>query len=177
MDSSFSLRTALQSDIDFIMKVEESSFIKSIQESREVFLKRIGVCPHLFLIFQFKDIPAGYISAELMHKIPQTAEELKLGHEPELIKTVTSSDFIYISSFALLPEYRGKGAGKINWNNAINYFEGKGFKNFLLLVNKEWVGAAHIYEESGFSKIAEFKDFFPSEKSEKSDGILMQMIK
>jgi len=175
MDSEFVVRTAKISDIDSIMKVEKASFIESIQEEESVFLKRIEICPSLFLIFEQNGKVAGYLSAEILEKVPEKAEELKLGHEPKKIDPEENkAAFVYISSFAILPEYRGGGNGKKLWNESIKYFRTCGFHNFLLLVNEVWKGAAHIYEESGFSQIQIFKDFFPSTDEKQTDGILMQ---
>jgi len=170
----FSVRTASPSDIDFIMKVEAASFIKPIQEERSVFLKRLGVCPHLFLILERKGLPAGYLSAEILKSIPQNVEELKLGHEPSEVRGLSPLDFVYISSFAILPEFRGNSSGKTFWNLSLEYFEKLGYKKFLLLVNEEWKGAAHIYEESGFRQVTVFENFFPTEKENLTDGILMK---
>lgn len=168
------LRLANSSDIDDIMKIEESSFIPQIQEDKDVFLKRIKLCPSLFLIFQLEDdnkSVIGYLSAEYMDKIPESAEELKLGHTPSSKK----GRFIYISSFALLPQFRQNGLGKNLWNQAIHYFGDD--KDFLLLVNDEWKGARHIYEKSGFSLFKTFKDFFPSINGSVSDGHLLVKIR
>lgn len=168
------LRQANSSDIDAIMKVEKNSFIAQIQENRDVFLKRIMICPSLFLLFQKEDenhTVIGYLSAEYMNKIPESPEELKLGHVPSTEK----GKFIYISSFAILPEFRQIGLGKKLWNQAIKYFGDE--KDYLLLVNEEWNGAMHIYEESGFILYKTFPDFFPSINNGTSDGHLLVKIR
>lgn len=168
-----SVRNATASDIDFIMEVEKSSFINSIQEERDVFFKRIEVCPSLFLILQKDGVSAGYLSAEIMRSVPVDSSELKLGHSPKPFTSISQSDYVYISSFAVLPEFRGNGCGKKFWNLSMDYFKSLGIKKFLLLVNDCWKGAKHIYRESGFSQIEIFKNFFPTEDGNYSDGILM----
>ena len=185
------IRLASVDDIDDIMNVENSAFIAGIREEKSVFLERIKRCPELFLIFQEGDKVAGYLSAEIMEKIPETAEELELGHLPvdihlennnctekqgEGLSQKVRKAFIYISSFAILPEFRGKGTGRRLWNESISFLkEHCGIEKFLLLVNEEWKGAFHIYESSGFRTINRFPGFFVSEEKGRSDGILMSL--
>ena len=47
----FSIRTAVKSDIDFIMQIEEKAFSNSIREERKIFLNRINIFAEGFLIF------------------------------------------------------------------------------------------------------------------------------
>ena len=178
------LRKALISDLDDIMQVEKSSFILPIQEDRAVFEERIRLCPDLFLVFEDDGAGSGekvlgYLSAEIMEKIPETRGELKLGHKPIPVKKSSilnskSSPYIYISSFALLPQARGGGFGKKMWNMSLAYFQ-ENFPtcNFLLLVNEVWQGAKHIYQTSGFETLRTFTDFFPTESTSFTAGILM----
>lgn len=156
--------------IEEIMHVEKSCFIPEIQEEREVFLSRMGNNP--FYLFRDKesDKIAGYISAEYVEKIPESASEIALNHKP----AVKTSNILYISSFALLPEYRGSGLGKEMWNQSCQCFSKlSGVNTLVLLVNEEWEGAFHIYEKSGFKKVKVFEDFFHCENGGRSDGILM----
>ena len=176
------IRIAYANDIDNIMKVEEASFIPEIQEERNVFLERIKRCPELFLIFQEDDSVAGYLSAEIMKTIPETANEIKLGHLPNINCNLTDdfeknkSLYIYISSFAILPQYRGKGNGTKMWEDSLDYFKSHyGAEHFLLLVNEEWQSAYNIYKKSGFNVINNFKDFFFSDKNKTAAGIFMEM--
>ena len=162
------VRTAKLSDINSVMKIESAGFIPEIQEEEAVFLKRIKLCPQLFLIFEQNGKTAGYLSAEYMNHIPETAEELSLGHIPA---PDVSKNYIYISSFSILPEYRGNGNGKICWNMALDYL-GRDNK-FILLVNEAWQGAKHIYLQSGFKELKSFKDFFPAEANSFTAGTLM----
>lgn len=173
------LRTATLSDLDAIMEIEKASFIPQIQEEREVFKQRILRCPELFLIFEDSKGAAGYLCAEIMKEIPLTAQELRLGHLPsDMANSETSKvPYIYISSFALLPEFRGGGNGRKMWNEALEYFRSKfSPTGFLLLVNELWGGAKHIYSESGFETISIFENFFPCDGEGFSNGILMKNL-
>lgn len=167
---SFEIVKAESFHIEEIMQVEKACFIPQIQEEREVFLSRMGMNPFYVFIDGTNGKVAGYISAEYMEKIPQSAVEIALNHKP----SGKTSDIIYISSFALLPQYRGTGLGKELWIRSCELFSAcPGLKKLVLLVNEVWKGAFHIYEKSGFEKVRVFKDFFPTEQGEKSNGILM----
>ncbi|MCQ2574385.1 MAG: GNAT family N-acetyltransferase [Treponema sp.] len=161
---------AEQSHIEDIMHVERSCFIPEIQEEREVFLPRMGINPFYVFIDETSEKVAGYISAEYIEKIPESASEIALNHKP----SGKNSEMIYISSFALLPEYRGTGLGKEMWNRSCDLFSKlPGVKSLVLLVNEEWKGAAHIYKSAGFETVRVFEDFFPGRYGTKSSGILM----
>lgn len=153
------------------MHVERSCFIPEIQEEREVFLSRMGINPFYVFIDETSGKVAGYISAEYIEKLPESASEIALNHKPSGMKT----SMIYISSFALLPEYRGTGLGKEMWNRSCDLFSKlSGVKSLVLLVNEEWKGAAHIYENAGFETVRVFEDFFPGNDGKRACGILMR---
>ncbi|MCQ2597072.1 MAG: GNAT family N-acetyltransferase [Treponema sp.] len=156
--------------IEEIMQVEKSCFIPAIQEEKEVFLSRMGINPFYVFKEEVSGKIAGYISAEYMECVPESGSDIALNHKPSGKKT----NIIYISSFALLPEYRGAGLGKELWNRSCELFGNlPGTEKLILLVNEEWKGASHIYEKSGFEIVKIFEDFFPKEDKDRSNGILM----
>lgn len=156
--------------IEEIMHVEANCFIPAIQEEKEVFLSRMKNNPFYVFVDESTEKVAGYISAEYMEKVPEAASEIALNHKP----SGKNTDIIYISSFALLPEYRGTGLGKEMWNRSCSLFENMpGVQTLVLLVNEEWKGAFHIYEGAGFRFIKRFEKFFPCENGKESAGILM----
>lgn len=162
------IRTATENDIHQIMNIEEKGFIEPIREEQSVFLNRIKINPELFLIFEFDNNVAGYLSAEYMSEIPDSAEDLKLDHTPS---ADAEKNYIYISSYSLLPEYRGNRNGSLCWNKALDYLGSN--KKYVLLVNEAWPAAKHIYQKSGFKEIKTFKDFFPTEEETFTAGTLM----
>lgn len=156
--------------IDEIMQIEEKCFIPAIQEEKEVFLSRMEDNPFYVFVDEASGKVAGYISAEYMEKVPETASEIALNHKP----AGKTTGIIYISSFALLPEYRGTGLGKELWIQSCNLFSAfPGVETLVLLVNEDWKGAAHIYKSSGFKVVREFEGFFPDPMGTFSKGILM----
>lgn len=169
------------------MEIERQGFIPQIQEKRELFEKRILLCPQQFLIFQetTTKTPIGYLSAEYLKEIPSSGEEINIGHEPKQFSSVPTDSksrpplYLYISSYSILPSHRGNGSGKYLWNLAMEYFEkmnhgGQRKIIPLLVVNQAWPAPHHIYKASGFREINIFKDFFPTQNPDKfTDGILM----
>ena len=167
--TDFHLLRATTSHIDDIMNIEEACFIKEIREKREVFLERIKCENDAFYVFLDGQKVMGYISAERLEKIPESENEIALNHKPLGI-----GNNLYISSFGILPSYRGNGNGKKLWEMAMNEFSKiEGIKKFILLVNEDWKGALHIYEKSGFTVHKIYPAFFPRSDNSRSDGILM----
>ena len=172
--TDFHLLRATTSHIDDIMNIEEACFIKEIREKREVFLERIKCENDAFYVFLDGQKVMGYISAERLEKIPETENEIALNHTP-----AGRGNNLYISSFGILPSYRGNGDGKKLWEMAMNEFSQiDGIKKIILLVNEDWKGALHIYEKSGFTVHKIFPAFFPQPSNSstdkyRSDGILM----
>ncbi len=164
------IRRASAQDICGIMEVEEKSFLPEIQEERGVFLSRITECGDTFLVFtDGGGRISGYVSAEFMPRMPSSPDELRLGHRPD--PSAANSGILYVSSFAILPEFRGSGTGKNLWRRSIGIFSSLGsVDRIILLVNSRWEGARHIYGTSGFSDRTVFPSFFP----DGGDGILME---
>ena len=178
-------------DIDSIMNIERQSFIPQIQEKKRVFEKRIKAFPEGFLLLadtSEKAVresgfakPCGYFCSELWDVFP-AAEDKKLierrfslGHNP-LHTHAQKGAFLYISSFALLKEYRGKGFGEKFFVASVSALCGafKNVRKIVLLVDSEWENAIKIYEKSGFAVDYTIKDFFPTlQKKEFADGIVM----
>ena len=174
----FSIRTVVKSDIDFITQIEEKAFSNSIREERKIFLNRINIFAEGFLIFEYNFKPAGYLSSELWKSFPKSEKECSLlcnlNHS---IDSVFASDgqILYISSFAILPEFRGKGNGFFLFRDALNYFEHNfNLTDFVLTVNEEWKGAKRIYDKCGFREVFKVRKMFENSAGCFSDGIFMQ---
>ena len=102
-------------------------------------------------------------------------KRFELGHNP-LHTHKTNGTFLYVSSFALLKEYRGKGSGEKFFKNAVAALVSarNEIKKIVILVNSDWKNALAIYEKLGFKKEFVFKGFFPTiQKKESSDGLVM----
>lgn len=173
---NFTIRTAKPEDISQIMKIEQSSFIEEIQESEEVFKERIETFCEGFLLFDAEGnegCAAGYFSTELWKEIPESESSFKIGHS---IKSTHKNDgtVLYISSFAILPEYRGGGNGKKLFSQALEYLKtNTKIEKLILLVNTEWEGAQHIYASYGFKEVFRIKNIFPAKDNQTTDGIVM----
>lgn len=188
-------------DIDSIMKIERQAFIPQIQEKKKTFEKRLEIFPNGFLILSDASetavkqngnaVTCGYLCSEIWSSFPSAGDsdeifrrKFKLGHN---IKDTHDSNgcFLYISSFAILREYQGKGLGARFFENSLAALCGS-FRNVekvVLIVNEEWKGAIKIYKSLGFEEVRTLKDFFPTlgktgmmslfEKKRKSAGIVM----
>lgn len=68
------------------------------------------------------------------------------------------SDWGEIISIYLLPDYLGKGYGKILLQAAISELEKMGYKNIFLWVLRENIRARCFYERFGFSRTDDYLD-------------------
>ncbi len=186
------IRQANLFDIDSIMNIENRSFIPQVCEENQVFLQRLKVFPQGFILLvddsiseenenvglgAKKDNVCGYFCTELWERIPETAESFSVGHDISLAHCPNGS-VLYISSFAVLPEFRGFGVGTKFFCSALKYIEESvsNLKEEVLLVNENWFGARHIYEKNGFSKCFTIKNAFKNEFLQPQTGIVMKKV-
>ena len=107
--------------------------------------------------------------------IKRIEKRFALGHNP-LLTHKTNGCYLYVSSFALLKEYRGKGLGEKFFKNSLAALcaANPEIKKVVLLVDSEWQTALKIYEKLGFQKVFELKEFFPTiQKKVNASGIIM----
>lgn len=199
--SKMNLFPAQPFDIDSIMKIERQAFIPQIQEKKKTFEKRLEIFPNGFLILSDASetavkqngnaVTCGYLCSEIWSSLPSPTDsdeiftrKFKLGHN---IKDTHDANgrYLYISSFAILRDYQGKGLGKRFFENSLAALCGayKKVQEIVLLVNVEWTSALKIYEDLGFKKKRELKNFFPTfkktsllsifEKKEKADAVIL----
>lgn len=176
------------SNIDDIMKIEHSAFIPEIQEDKKTFEERIKIFPQGFFILSDNSCNSifkisktqiiGYFSSEIWNDFPQSDDIFSLGHSPQKTHNINGS-ILYFSSFALLPSFQGKHLAEPFLKECLSSVckTFPNIKKIVLLVNEEWLGARHLYKKLGFTETRKIKDFFPSLKQKKSDGIVMEKNK
>lgn len=170
------IRNACADDIEQIMQVEAESFDAAVQESRETFLERIKVFAKGFYVFYEDDSSiAGYFSSELWNDF-DFSKSFALGHSSKESHR-NGGKLLYISSFALRKEYRGKGLAEELFCRCRNKIreENQNIRKEVLLVNTLWKGAKHIYEKQGFNCVYELENFFTNSDCI-SSGIVMEKI-
>ena len=171
-------------DIPDIMKIEHAAFIPEIQEKQKTFEERLSTFPEGFFVLadnsaetvlqNGKPLIAGYFTSEIWNSLPQNDDVFTLGHSASHFHDKNGS-VLYFSSFALLPAWQGKGLSEKFLTDCLDSVCGAftNIKKIALLVNDEWQGARHVYEKLGFTEIRRIKGFFPSLKTQSSDGIVM----
>lgn len=174
---NFTIRTANVSDLEKIMEIERDAFIPEIQEDRDVFLERLTTFGRGFLIFETEvdggKKAAGYFSAELWNEVPESKDSFKIGHSIN-DSHVDGGKVLYISSFAVLSEFRGCGNGKRLFSMAVDYLrQVNSIEKIVLMVNELWGGAHHIYSSYGFAEIFRIESIFPAKSGNATAGIVM----
>lgn len=179
------IRTANILDIDSIMEIENSSFVPQVREERQVFLQRLKVFPQGFILLVDEssgvkgggsngEKVCGYFCTERWKEISRGSDIFSVGHD--ISKTHCSDGpVLYISSFAVLPEFRGGGLGGKFFCDALEFIEKsqQGLKEAALLVNENWSAARHIYKKNGFSECFLIDDAFENDEGQPENGIVM----
>ncbi|MGL4986104.1 MAG: GNAT family N-acetyltransferase [Treponemataceae bacterium] len=175
--NDFSIRKASIEDLDEIYHIEQHSFSEGIKETKATFKERIENFANGFILLIIKHKKVGYFATELWQKSlfhnDFTINDFTLGHSAK--KThINEGNTLYLSSMAILPQFRGSGLGKPFFTASMDYIskENPSIKQQVLLVNEEWLPARKIYEHAGFSKLCSFVNFFET-AHKKSEGIVM----
>lgn len=169
------IRNAKITDIAAIMKIEREAFDVCIQEKESVFLERIKIFNDGFFVLEEDDCVSGYFSSELWCFSDEIQEsDFSLGHDIAK-RHCNSGDELYISSFALLRDMRGRGAGKFLFHESIKRILAKySLKSIILLVSASWQNAEKMYSESGFNYATRLSDFFQFSDGGKADGKVLR---
>lgn len=176
--SKIKFRNANIDDIASIIEIEHSSFSRFICESEEVFKARISTFPEGFRVMEYSGVVIGYISSEIWNRAKiYTKEYFTLGH-PIAERHNPVGNEIYISSMGILPLYRSKGLGKLQFGKFIRYAVNK-FANVdsaALIVSEKWLNARRIYKDAGFKEIQRIDKFFKYDYYNPyyEDGVVMR---
>ena len=166
---------AKKSDINAIMEIENKSFESAIRESEDTFLARIEFFQKGFLLLKINGVIAGYFSSERWEKTPESENEfasLFVGHSIENVHRADGKS-LYVSSFALLPEYRGNGLARPFFADSISILKRDcGVLSAFLVVNPKWSSAEAIYRKECFSQRRILQSFFENG----DDAIFMEKI-
>ena len=115
------------------------------------------------------------VEKERKNALKRIEKRFSLGHNP-LLTHKTDGAYLYVSSFALLKDYRGKGLGEKFFKNSVAALCSAmmNIKKVVVLVNSDWQSALKIYNAFGFEKVFTLEGFFPTiQKKVNSDGIIM----
>ncbi len=144
---------------------------------------------------------AGYLCSEKWNQLPRTSSPKTASTDPSAIKTASlksdgsaegpfledlfklghsiekthndTGKILYISSFAILSNFRGKKLGSKLFSQSLQFIlqkkENQNIDTLLLLVNENWKSALQIYKNYGFKEIKTISRIFPD-----SEGIIMK---
>jgi ribosomal-protein-alanine N-acetyltransferase len=171
-------RKANEKDISSIMQIEKLSFSSEICENEDIFKERISIFPEGFIIMTYNERVIGYLCSELWkYKYKVEAENFILGHSINKFHNNNGNE-LYISSMGILPQYRGKGMGRVLFENSLDYIleRYKNLKTAVLIVSKKWENAIGIYRKNNFKEILVLNSFFKYHNLQKNyeDGIVMR---
>ena len=167
------------------MEIENRSFLPQVREKRGLFLERLNVFSGGFILLVDEssvvkgggsngEKVCGYFCTERWKEILRGSDIFSVGHD---ISKIHCSDgpVLYISSFAVLPEFRGGGLGGKFFCDALEFIEKsqQGLKEVALLVNENWSAARHIYKKNGFSECFLIDGVFENDEGQPENGIVM----
>lgn len=174
-------RPATPGDIDDIMYLERESFNKFTRESKGVFSERIMCFSDGFMVLETKTVSGGNkvmgaISSEIWSRNGALLRVgFVLGHSIEKRMDLGGNE-LYISSFAVLPQFRVAGYGKVLFRGLLENIVKRYplVRSVLVLVNDSWEYAKRFYTDYGFGSVAVFDGFFTEDDGVKSNGIVMR---
>lgn len=179
---NYPIAQAKIADIEEIMRIEDACFSPGIRESRDVFIDRISTFPDGTLVMRqnigsARDC-AGYLSSEIWNEVPACLHEAwGLGHSAK-DRHAADGEILYISSFAVDPAFRGKGAGRFFFQESLDRicWANPRIKKVVFIVNETWVAARRIYETEGFAYTGKLELFFAPEKPDgkRTDALVME---
>lgn len=175
----FKIINAITDHMDGIMELERLGFDPRIQEDRKVFEERIRCFQKGFLVIidtHDTNRVIGYICSELWSKErPLNADTFLLGHAIEE-SHCEWGEILYISSFAIHPDYRQHGLGKLLFETLHQrvFSQYPNLESTLLVVNEQWTKAKQIYEQQGYITLFYMDDFFPAENGIRQKAAVMR---
>ena len=168
------VRPGQPSDLDTVMALEEACFEPGVRESADVYDSRLKGFPDGFLIAEHVKLglKLGYSTAERWAQRPIGEYEFTLNTKAHLKHDPTGSVY-YISSLAILAEYRGQGIGEMLLSTSMDTARQLGCRQAVLIVGAAWNSAIRLYERLGFENVDLRNGFFQPIDCPAYDAIVM----
>lgn len=156
------------------MQIEETCFDEDTQEEREVYRDRLVSFSDGCFILEYDGHPVGFIASELW-KIESPHEKIFELWPADLCCHRDAGRTLYISSIAILPEYRGRRWASLFLSSALRYLLHRydQIERILLLVAEEWAPARRLYAAMGLREAMHVGDFFGGYTVPSHDAIVM----
>ena len=147
-------------EIEEIMKMEYKCFHPEVREKKELFLERMSVFPEGFIVLKESDRYAGYMTSELWeYRKERSRESFGINHSIAEVHDYKGKE-LYITSFAVNPEFHGKKYGKLMFEMFLEkMMKCYSPKCISLIVAEKWEQAIKIYLKNGFEVVEKFDNF------------------
>jgi [ribosomal protein S18]-alanine N-acetyltransferase len=171
------IRNANIGDIISIMNIEEECFDVDTQEDSDLYLRRIMAFPEGCFVIKTAGKEGGIVGcffSELWSLPENLTSETFEENNTNLWKHNPAGKDLYISSIAILPEFRGKGAGKTLFIDSLKTIlkSHKQIENLILIVSEDYTAARRLYTRSGFTELLIIDDFFGGTETPPRKGVV-----
>lgn len=172
---NFVFKSLEEKDLNTVMEIEKSAFSQSTWEEAEVYRERIECFPQGNLGIWYNDILSGFICSEIWDgENSYDKNRFMLSHKIEKYHSYEGTE-LYISSFALDRSLKGRGLGKLAFDEFLELMRKKyDLKSSILLVSEEWQGAIKIYENNNYKIVDRIDKFFQNHEDKNFNGIIMK---
>lgn len=171
LNLAYTIRNGTLQDLDSIVAIEIACFEPHVAETDQTHKARLTIFAQGFLVLEIRNKVVGYISSEIWDTLkgrPISDHSFALNHNIKEMH-IPSGSILYISSMAVLPQYRNMMFGfKLFQRLLSDTMSRHALTSCTLIVGSSWLAARKLYQDFGFTDVRTIKGFFQPD-----DGVII----